>query len=416
MGYGLRMSGEIRDWLRDFRDTDPREARLVGEALAALADEGASLGPPLVIALPEAPPEADRAGTLDQSYQDRLEGLQVTRRHVAEAASLAREIELQIGGLESLHAQLADQHRDALREGNQDLAAAAAASLATADGQLAELRRLLPGVRKAEQQLTERSQRVQAQVEAFRTRKEVLKARYTAARGERAVDEAIAASGPDAEDRRRPGEAPEAAAAAAEGKLRQITIEIEQELRTGRPAEAPGRLRPAPGLMELRPGAPGDSDVRILFAIEPAGPALLIAVLEGPEAVRDHYGEAVAAASDLLRRARAGQAPQAAAHAFADMESFAGEFFAGDAAGVEAGAAALAAGNRGRTLAQQRARLGLTQAQVAARMRVRQERVSAIERAEPGATEVRTLASYVEALGGRLEIIADFAGERTVLR
>ena len=49
-------------------------------------------------------------------------------------------------------------------------------------------------------------------------------------------------------------------------------------------------------------------------------------------------------------------------------------------------------------------------------MNVRQERVSAIERAEPGATEIRTLAAYVEALGGRLEIIADFGGDRVVLR
>ena len=54
--------------------------------------------------------------------------------------------------------------------------------------------------------------------------------------------------------------------------------------------------------------------------------------------------------------------------------------------------------------------------ELASRMGVRQERVSAIERAEPGATEVRTLAGYVEALGGRLEILADFGGERTVLR
>jgi hypothetical protein len=49
-------------------------------------------------------------------------------------------------------------------------------------------------------------------------------------------------------------------------------------------------------------------------------------------------------------------------------------------------------------------------------MDVRQERVSAIERAEPGATEVRTLAAYVGALGGRLEIIADIGGERIMLR
>jgi hypothetical protein len=49
-------------------------------------------------------------------------------------------------------------------------------------------------------------------------------------------------------------------------------------------------------------------------------------------------------------------------------------------------------------------------------MNVRQERVSAMERAAPGATEVRTLAAYVRALGGRLEIIADIDGERVVLR
>ncbi|HEY2579830.1 MAG TPA: hypothetical protein VGI74_26255 [Streptosporangiaceae bacterium] len=39
-------------------------------------------------------------------------------------------------------------------------------------------------------------------------------------------------------------------------------------------------------------------------------------------------------------------------------------------------------------------------------------RVSAIEHAKPGATELRTLAAYAEALGGRLEIIADFGDQR----
>jgi hypothetical protein len=47
---------------------------------------------------------------------------------------------------------------------------------------------------------------------------------------------------------------------------------------------------------------------------------------------------------------------------------------------------------------------------------VRQERVSAIERAEPGATEVRTLAAYVAALGGRLEIVAHVGDDRIPLR
>ncbi|WP_250292190.1 helix-turn-helix domain-containing protein [Frankia sp. CiP1_Cm_nod1] len=59
--------------------------------------------------------------------------------------------------------------------------------------------------------------------------------------------------------------------------------------------------------------------------------------------------------------------------------------------------------------------LGLTQADVADRMHVRQERVFAIERATVDASEPRTLAAYVRALGGRLEITADFGGERLVI-
>jgi DNA-binding XRE family transcriptional regulator len=168
--------------------------------------------------------------------------------------------------------------------------------------------------------------------------------------------------------------------------------------------------------MELRPGAPGDSDIRILFAVEPAGTALLIAVLEGHEAVREQREEAVELSAEMLHRVREGQAPEAAAHAFDDAQSFLDEFFPGSADEVGVGAAALMARNRGRTLAQQRARLGLSQEEVAQRMGVQRERVAAIERAEPGATEVRTLARYVQALGGRLEIIADFGEERVVLR
>jgi transcriptional regulator with XRE-family HTH domain len=58
----------------------------------------------------------------------------------------------------------------------------------------------------------------------------------------------------------------------------------------------------------------------------------------------------------------------------------------------------------------------LTQAEVAERMNVRADRVSAAERAEPGAAEVRTLAAYVRALGGRLDIIAHVGDERIMLR
>jgi hypothetical protein len=38
--------------------------------------------------------------------------------------------------------------------------------------------------------------------------------------------------------------------------------------------------------------------------------------------------------------------------------------------------------------------------------------VSAIEHAKPGTSELRILAAYVQAPGGRLEIIADFGDQR----
>jgi DNA-binding XRE family transcriptional regulator len=95
-------------------------------------------------------------------------------------------------------------------------------------------------------------------------------------------------------------------------------------------------------------------------------------------------------------------------------DEFLEEFFpdTGDRAAIAAGMEQLRAEQRAFRLADMRRRLGLTQADVAARMGISQGRVSAIEHAKPGATELRTLASYVEALGGRLEIIADFGDQR----
>lgn len=100
-----------------------------------------------------------------------------------------------------------------------------------------------------------------------------------------------------------------------------------------------------------------------------------------------------------------------------DRESFLSEFYpdAADRAEVETGAQALINVNRAHRLAEMRKRLGLTQAEVAQRMNVRQERVSAIERAKVDTSELRTLAAYITALGGRLEIVADFGGERLVV-
>lgn len=85
-------------------------------------------------------------------------------------------------------------------------------------------------------------------------------------------------------------------------------------------------------------------------------------------------------------------------------------FDAEDLDAIAAGAQRMVAEARAHRLAEMRKQLGLTQSEVAARMHVRQERVSAIERGNTKAAEVGTIAAYVAALGGRLEIVANFDG------
>lgn len=52
---------------------------------------------------------------------------------------------------------------------------------------------------------------------------------------------------------------------------------------------------------------------------------------------------------------------------------------------------------------------------VAAAMHVSQSRVSKIERGDIAHTEVGTLRSYVQALGGELRVVADFGDEELIV-
>lgn len=58
----------------------------------------------------------------------------------------------------------------------------------------------------------------------------------------------------------------------------------------------------------------------------------------------------------------------------------------------------------------------VSQRDLAATMDVSQARVSTIERGELSRTELGTLQAYVEALGGRLKVVADFGDESLVVR
>jgi len=64
-------------------------------------------------------------------------------------------------------------------------------------------------------------------------------------------------------------------------------------------------------------------------------------------------------------------------------------------------------------LAQLRREQALTQTELAGIMGVSQARVSKIEHGQLASTEMGTLRSYVEALGGTLRVVADF-GDQSV--
>jgi DNA-binding XRE family transcriptional regulator len=76
---------------------------------------------------------------------------------------------------------------------------------------------------------------------------------------------------------------------------------------------------------------------------------------------------------------------------------------------------ALATASQPQGLADVRELLELTQEQMALRLGVDPARVREIESDEPAATDLPTLAAYVEALGGRLDLSVDLGTERIQL-
>lgn len=77
----------------------------------------------------------------------------------------------------------------------------------------------------------------------------------------------------------------------------------------------------------------------------------------------------------------------------------------------ESGREQLRAELRGAQLADMRKRLGVSQRMLAERMGITQARVSQIEHGQIGGLDI--VRSYVTALGGKLEVVADF-GDHTV--
>ena len=133
----------------------------------------------------------DPRETLDYPYQKQLELLQKVRRGVADVATSRKRVELQASQLQSQSAKLQEQAQKALSMGREDLAREALTRKSGLQGQIDDLQTQHAQLQGEEEKLTLASQRLQAKVESFRTRKETIKATYTAAEAQTRINEAF---------------------------------------------------------------------------------------------------------------------------------------------------------------------------------------------------------------------------------
>jgi phage shock protein A len=133
----------------------------------------------------------DPRETLDYSYKRQLDLLTKVRRGVADVATSRKRVELQVGQLQQQSDKLTQQAQKALSLGREDLAREALTRKSALAQQIADLDQQRSQLQGEEDKLTLASQRLQAKVESFRTQKETIKAKYTAAEASTRINEAF---------------------------------------------------------------------------------------------------------------------------------------------------------------------------------------------------------------------------------
>jgi phage shock protein A len=142
----------------------------------------------------------DPRETLDYSYQRQLDLLSKVRRGVADVATSRKRVELQVTQLEQQQAKLQSQAEKALQMDREDLAREALTRKSALNNQISDLRAQYAQLQGEEEKLTLAQQRLQAKVESFRTRKETIKATYTAAEAQTRINEAMSGIGEEMGD------------------------------------------------------------------------------------------------------------------------------------------------------------------------------------------------------------------------
>jgi len=134
----------------------------------------------------------DPRETLDYSYEKQLEMLRNVKRGVVEMVTAKRRLEIQAKKAQDNLAKLDTQARKALEMGREDLARLALERKQATITELDGLDQQIAGLELEQQKLTNAEQRLQGKVQAFRTKKEVIKAQYSAAQAQVRIGAALA--------------------------------------------------------------------------------------------------------------------------------------------------------------------------------------------------------------------------------
>ena len=133
----------------------------------------------------------DPRETLDYSYEKQLEMLRNVKRGVVEMVAAKRRIQQQASTVQGNISKLDSQARQALQAGREDLARLALQRKQAATIELQGLDEQIAGMELEQEKLTQAEQRLQAKVTAFRTKKEIIKAQYTAAQAQVRIGAAL---------------------------------------------------------------------------------------------------------------------------------------------------------------------------------------------------------------------------------
>ncbi len=133
----------------------------------------------------------DPRETLDYSYDKQMETLRNVKREVVEMVTTKRRVEMQASKVQENIAKLDTQARKAVEMGREDLARLALERKQTSIGELQGLDQQISDLELEQEKLTHAEQRLQAKVHAFKTKKEVIKAQYSAAQAQVRIGAAL---------------------------------------------------------------------------------------------------------------------------------------------------------------------------------------------------------------------------------